>query len=261
MATAQDAAALNAAIKETDLPQVAPVPDCHVQLLMGIKDIDGVWHTEAIVRELNGEDEEALAGLESRPNVSYADYMTTLLSRSVVSIGSVTVKQFPEIVDELVTADRDLLFIGVIKATYGNIRKFTVKCSSCEGSNEVDIDLTDGFTVLGTTDELREVREVTLKDGSVVGVKQPTGADSRFVARYAKTTAEQNTALIARCSVLNVPDKLSWAKRLGVSDRNIIIRQIFSKKFGPQAEEVNAPCGHCGENISLTVDWVSLLFG
>jgi hypothetical protein len=261
MSTAQEAAAFNAAIKETELPQVADTPDCSITLLMGLRDVDGVWHTDAVVRELTGEDEEILSGLESKTGVSYADYMTTLLSRAVVSIGEVSVAKFPSVIDELTVADRDLLFIGVIRATYGNIRNLPVKCGACGESHEVGVDLTEGFPVLGTTEELRTPREVVLKDGTVIKTRQPTGADSRFIAKHSKSTAEQNTAIIARCCITDKADPLAWAKRLSVSDRNALIKEIFSKKFGPQIEEVNAPCGHCGENISLTVDWVSLLFG
>lgn len=257
----QEAEAVNAAIKTTgDLPRIGDVPDGEVTLLMGYQDVDGVWYNKAIVRELTGEDEEALAAVENRSGVSYAEYMSALLNRAVVSIGPYETKSAPHLVDELVVPDRDLLFIGIIRATYGDHRNFTLKCK-CGGSNDVNIDIKDAFPVVGTTEEIRKVRSVTLRDGTVVKLKQPSGADSKFIAKYAKNSAEQNTALISRCAVVDVSDPLSWAKKLGIADRNALVKEMLDQKFGPQVEEVNAPCGHCGEKISLTVDWVSLLFG
>lgn len=242
------------------VPRIAGSPNCEATLLMGLQDKNGDWHVNALVREMTGEDEEHLSHLETRDNLSYADYMTELLSRTVISIGPEE-SWSPKLVDSLVTADRDILFIATIRATYGDQREFRLKCSKCGGSNDVNVDLVDGFPVLGTTEQIRSKRTVTLRSGASVVVKHPTGADSRFVAKQAKTTAEQNTVLIARCCEIDVPNKMEWAKKLGIADRNAIIKVLFGDKFGPQIEEVNAPCGHCDENISFTVDWVSLLFG
>jgi hypothetical protein len=257
----QEAEAINTAIKSTgDLPRIGNTPTGEVTLLMGYQDIDGAWHKNAYVRELTGEDEEALASLENRTGISYAEYMSALLTRAVVSIGPYDLKSAPHLVDELVVPDRDLLFIGIIRATYGDHRKFTLKCK-CGGDNDVNVDLVDAFPVLGTTEEIRKVRSVTLRDGTVIKLKQPNGTDSKFIAKYAKNSAEQNTALISRCALVEYPDTLSWAKKLGIADRNALVKALLDQKFGPQVEEVNAPCGYCGEEISLAVDWVSLLFG
>ncbi len=261
MDLAQQAEAVNAAINESDLPRIGQVPSGEVTLLMGWLDIDNVWYTNAVVRELTGEDEEALSALDARSNVSYGDYMTEMLSRAVVSVGPHTIASAPHIIDELAVPDRDLLFIGIIRSTYGDARKFTVSCPSCKEDNDVNVDLSDSFPIKGTTEEIRKVRTVTLRNGTTIKLKHPNGADSRFVAKYSKTVAEQNTALISRCALVDVPDTLSWAKKLGLADRNALTKEIMGQKFGPQAEEVNAPCGHCGENISLNIDWVSLLFG
>ena len=261
MDLAQQTAAADEVIRKSELPYIGRTPSGEVTLLMGWQDIGGVWHTDAVVRELNGEDEEALSALDTRSNVSYGDYMTEMLSRAVVSVGHYKIAQAPHIIDELSVADRDLLFIGVIRSTYGDTRKFVTRCPGCNGENDVNVDLSDTFPVLGTTEEIRKIRTSTLRDGTVVKLKQPNGGDSRFVAKYAKTTAEQNTALISRCALIEVPDKLAWAKKLGLADRNALIKEIMGQKFGPQAEEVNAPCGHCGDNLSLSIDWVSLLFG
>ena len=250
-------------LSKDPVPQISSPSDPTVHLLMGLQDLNGDWVTDALVKELTGEDEEFLAGLEAKNNVSYGDYMSALLSRSVLSIGQFDKTNRPNMVDDLVLADRDILFIATIRATYGSTREFSHKCSSCGEKNEVNIDMEDGFPIQGTSEDIRAVRTATLRNGETVVVRHPTGADSRYVSKVAKTSAEQNTALIARCCAPStpVPNKSEWAKKLGVSDRVELIKVLFSDNFGPKIEEVNAQCAYCGEPFLVRIDWVSLLFG
>ena len=250
-------------LSKDSIPEIVSPKDPTVSLLMGLEDINGDWITDAIVREITGDDEEFLAGLEAKNNVSYADYMSALLTRSVVSIGMFDKNNRPNMIDDLVVADRDILFIATIRATYGDHREFTHTCSSCGEKNDIDLNIADGFPIQGTSEQIRAIRTVKLRDGSTVTVKHPTGADSRYVAKVAKTNAEQNTALISRCCTpeTKVPNKTEWAKKLGVADRNAIIKVLFADNFGPKIEEVNAQCAYCGEPFLVRIDWVSLLFG
>jgi ACT domain-containing protein len=46
-----------------------------------------------------------------------------------------------------------------------------------------------------------------------------------------------------------------------MSDRKAIIDTVLEDQPGPMLEEVEAPCGHCDENIVMLLDWASLLLG
>ena len=161
--------------------------------------------------------------------------------------------------------DRDLLFLGTIKATYGRARDLEVTCGKCEGTNYVTIQLDDDFPVKGKTANLHQPIEVKLRDGSVVKLNYPTGADSLYVAKKGKTTAEQNTLMLARCSVWDGPNKPQdlemWAKALNLGDRNKLVKSLTTDPPGPRMEEVKTQCGVCNEELILLMDWVSLLFG
>lgn len=252
------ASSINDALQDP-IPQMGTPPDTTVELLLGLN-----GERTAIVREMTGADEEFLAALEIKTSFSYAEYISALLKRTVLSIGDFDVKKFPDSIDSLIVGDRDLLFIAVIKATYGTVRTFNTRCGSCGEVSEVIINLDEEFEVQGTSEDAEKKITVTLRDGSVIQLNLPTGGDSKYVTKKGKTTAEQNTLMIARCAALptmNLDQKEHWARNLNLSDRNKLVAALLEVKLGPKVGEVNDPCPHCGEQITITLDWVSLLFG
>jgi hypothetical protein len=261
---ASQAAAVNEAI-QTPAPQISNPKSLLVDLLRGLYDDSSLeWQTRATVRELTGADEEALAAYDMRNEVTYSEYMTHLLRRAVVSIGSVNIEGNPEVVDNLIIGDRDLLFLGIIKATYGRYREFEVTCRQCKGKNDITVDLDEDFKVKDNEKDLHSPLIVKLRDGSFVELNYPTGADSQHVSKKAKTTAEQNTLMLARCVINNDMSRSqneAWAKGLNMADRNKLVKALLSAQPGPRMEEVETQCAHCSAKITLALDWVSLLFG
>lgn len=260
-----DVSAANSAIADP-VPQISDAPSTEVELLRGVYDpVAGDWQMVAQVRELTGDDEEYIASASSKKELSYAEYMSVLLSRSVMSIGNLKVDENPGLVDNLMVGDRDLLFVGTVKATYGRMRELEVICNHCEGTNYVTLNLDEDFSVEKPKQDLHKPLEVKLKDGqTVVKLTYPTGADSMYVAQKAKTTAEQNTLMLARCSVWdgNGPlDKEAWAKALNLGDRNKLVKALTADPPGPKMEEVKTQCAKCEEDLFILMDWVSLLFG
>lgn len=246
-------------------PVIDDAPPTEVELLRGLYD-DRIkeWQTVAQVRELTGEDEELIASAASKKELTYSEYMSVLLKQSVVSVGSIDVASSPSVLDDLIVGDRDLLFVGTVKATYGKIRELEAVCNKCEATNYVQINLDEDFKVDLPKKDLHDDLTVTLKDGSVIHLRYPTGADSQYVAQKAKTTAEQNTLMLARCSVWygNEPsNKEAWAKSLNLGDRNKLVKALTTDPPGPRMEEVKTQCADCGSDLILVMDWVSLLFG
>lgn len=260
-----DISAANSVIADS-VPVINDAPITDIQLLRGLFNYEtNEWETDATVRELNGEDEEFLASASAKKELSYAEYMSVLLSRSVVSIGSFKVSEEPSLIDQLIIGDRDMLFLATVKATYGRVREIEVSCGSCGANNYVSLQLDDDFKVRVPKNGLHTPIEVKLKNGSVVKLVYPTGADSLYVAKKGKTTAEQNTLMLARCSVWDGADRPAdlelWAKALNLGDRNKLVKSLTTDPPGPQMEEVKTQCGSCNEDMTILMDWVSLLFG
>lgn len=248
--------AINAASQDP-IPKISPSPDTAVTLLHGLDGED----KDAVVRELTGADEEFLAGLESKTGLSYPEYLSALLKRAVVRVGSFDISKYPDLVDDLIIADRDILFLAIVKATYGQEKKFRITCPHCKEIGDISIDIDEQFKHEGSYEEAIESLVCTLRNGAEVVLRIPTGADTRYVTKRGKSVPEQNTLMIARCAQIEVPDKESWARNLNVGDRNTLRDALLNVKIGPKAGEVNDPCPYCGEIISLPLDWVSLLFG
>lgn len=257
------ASAANAAMADP-VPSIDYPPSTSVKLIRGVFNTEtGTWEKDAVVRELTGEDEEALATLDAKENLGYGEYLTALLQRAVVSIGSHTVAHNPPLIDDLIIGDRDLLFLGVLRASYGKNREMQMLCGNCEGSNDVTIDLEEDFKYVHKDVDATKPIVVKLKDGSTRSFNYPTSGDSRYASKKAKTTAEQNTYIISRCLIgdLDRDSRESWAKKLGLADRKKIIKAITQAQPGPRLEEVKTQCAHCNQDLTVVLDWVSLLFG
>lgn len=265
MSTADDASALNEAIKDR-VPEIAAPEDTTVELVRGLVDPEsGDWQTHAHVRELTGVDEEYLARIETKQNVTYADYMTALLKRATLSVGSIDVQKNPAALDNLIIGDRDSIFLGIIKCTYGPERTFSTTCNACQQKNDITINIDDDFKSEKPSIDLRKPIPVTLRNGEVVNLRLPTGADSSFVATKATNPAHQATLMLSRCTVWSEEDRPSnveeWARNLSVMDRNTLVKTLTGIEVGPKIGEVNVQCAHCQENIRIMIDWISLLLG
>ena len=265
MSTKQDAVALNEAIQDK-LPEIATPESTSVRLMRGLIDpASGDWQMEAQVREMTGADEEYLSRIEAKPNVTYAEYMSALLKRATLSVGTIDITSNSDALDNLIIGDRDALFLGIVKCTYGLERTFHTRCTSCEQKNDITINLDDDFPYEKPDIDLRKPIPVTLRNGSVVNLRLPTGADSSYVANKATSPANQSTLMIARCTVWgdeNRPANIEeWARNLSIVDRNLLVKTLTDLNVGPKIGEVNVHCAHCQESIRIVVDWISLLLG
>jgi len=267
MSTQDVADTINDAI-EDPVPFMGDTPDTTVELIRGIYDADAdKWHTLAEVRELTGEDEEYLSSVEKKKGLLYAEYMNALLARAVVRIGTLDVTDGARgetIVSKLMMADRDILYLHIIKCTYGNERLIKVICSECNTSNDVTLELDKDFPVTYPDFDIKKGVEVQTSKGPVL-LRLPNAEDSIEVNKIAKTDPEVNTAILARCSIWskdNEPaSRMGWARGLGLADRKKLVDAILRTEVGPKLGEVNTQCASCGADMPLLLDWVSLLFG
>lgn len=256
---------INAAI-EDKVPSMGEAPDLVVELIRGLYDSDkDVWHTTAEIRELNGEDEEYLAAIQKKKGLLYAEYMNALLSKAVVRIGSLDINgsRGEALVSKLMMADRDLLYLNIVKATYGNEREVKVICSECKTMNDVTLELDKDFPITYPDFDIRQGIEVEISSGTV-HLRLPNAEDTVEVNKGTKTDAEVNTAMLARCTIWpkgKAPDNpLRWARSLGMADRRKLVNALLNVEIGPKMEEVNTQCASCDKEMPLLLDWVSLLF-
>jgi hypothetical protein len=256
---------INAAM-EDPVPSMHSVPVTTVKLMRGIYDKEtDVWHDEAEVRELTGEDEEYLATVEAKKDITYSEYMTSMLSRVVVRVGDIrlTPSKGKTVIDKLILGDRDLLYLTSVKATYGDTRTVNVVCSSCKTMNDVQLDLDEDFPVRLPEFDVRKGIEVETSKGTI-SLRLPNGEDTVIAQKQSKNDAELNTVMLSRCAVWaegEAPeDPLRWARGLNIGDRKKLVNALLKVDIGPRMGEVDTHCASCGENMPILLDWVSLLF-
>lgn len=263
MSTEKDAEAVNSAIKD-------PVPELHngesplATLQRGLIDpATGLWQVEAEVREMNGADEEYMSGLEAKADLTYGEYISSLLKRTVVRVGSINLEFDKSPLDNLSIGDRDILFLGVIRATYGKAKEFQAVCRGCGDSNDILVDLYEDFPIKEPSVDLRNPLKLKLKNGKTISLRVPTMGDNAYVSKTAKSAAAQNTLMIARCAVWpegKQPEDIEeWSRTLNVADRNKLVKSLLEIEAGPDLKAVNVQCASCGEEMTIALDWVSLL--
>lgn len=261
-AEASAAEQINAAITGSSMPIIEPPAAGEVTLLRGLVGPDGRRHLTARVREMTGADEEAIA----RFNVdkgSQAEFISLLLSRAVVAIGDMPMDVTT--VNQLMAGDRDLLFLGIVRATYGRWKEFDLKCPECKGDSTVKVDLEEEFPLRHTEiDPLQSTYVQTLRDGTKVELRLPTGNDQlKMATKKHATMPEYNTGMIALCTVsVNgepLKDKETWARSLGMLDRRDLA-VFLGNAPGPTTAEVTVPCATCAFEMNVPMDWASLLW-
>jgi hypothetical protein len=263
MATQSEALAVQAAIADP-VPKIELTPNTTVELFRGVLNTEtNEWETTATVRELTGEDEEALAALDAKGDLLYAQYMAALLKRSVYCIGNIQIEKHPEVIDALIIGDRDTLFLTTVRATYGENREYQINCPQCGKSNDVLIEMSE-FPIKKPKGNPQEPIEIKLRNGTTQRFRLVNGADSQVVSKKANNIPEQNTILIARCAEWEEgkkpKDVNKWAKSLGMKDRALIISKLVEAQPGPEIKEVEAHCAHCEKPFPIMLNWASLLF-
>lgn len=258
----EQASALNDAIAD-DAPEMPAPITGRVTLMRGLfSSTDEKWHTEAVVNELNGADEEYLVSFGAKKGLGYSEYMSEILKRSVVSIGDLEVASMPGIIDKLILSDRDMLFLGVTKKTYGNTKSFKISCAECGELNDIEVDLDEDFKVTEPDFDVQKPLPVETLHGEIL-LKLPTGESAAIAADKAKNDAEINTYMLASAvaddSLETMNDRLEWARKLSLGDRKKLVGALFDVQIGPKMGEVETQCASCDNPITIVMDWVSLL--
>jgi hypothetical protein len=266
MSEQDDAARVNDAILDP-VPTMPDAPDTIVDLMRGLhedNDEGGVWHTRAEIRELNGEDEEYLASIENKKDLMYSEYMSALLSRTVLRVGTIEVNNNIKIIDKLILGDRDLLYLQIMKVTYGETRLIKMPCVHCSQVNDVTLELDNDFPITYPDFDVREGVRVETSKGTIT-LRLPNGEDTVAVQKDSKSDAQMNTAMLARCASWpegQAPaDPMKWARTLGLGDRKKLVNALLDIEIGPKLGEVETQCASCGKDMPILLDWVSLLLG
>jgi len=209
----------------------------------------------AEIRELNGADEEAIAKTSTA-----AKALEVVLSRGLVAIGDIPANNVN--LDELLSGDRDAILLGIYAATFGTDVVVKQGCMSCDATNELTVNVLEDITVMELDSPVRDrIIEVPLKTGIAV-MTLPNGSTNKKLADAdQKSNAEIITDILTSCLV-SVNDEPSFGKstalNLSISDREVLITELFNKVPGPRLAEVSKACKACGAKLSVSLSLASL---
>jgi hypothetical protein len=229
---------------------------------------DGIrFHADARVKELTGADEEAIARMVGAS--SPTQYMNAVLAYGVSQLGTtdmttLTAAERVGLIDTLLVGEKEMLFLAILRVTYGDQREVTVKCTMCDAMNEVYFSITDDIPTKSLDDPQKPEYEFTLNNGDVITYRLVTGADQAEANRRPNiSTPEENTIILSRVLLTrngkDLVDPTKFVRNLGAGERRKWLRELTGKQPGPYFEEVKLPCATCGAESLFRPNWADLL--
>jgi len=254
-------AALLAETTRADIPIIEPPEDDLVHLPGGLVK-GGKVHRTAVVKELTGEDEEALARASQSLNPYH--FIDRLLKCGVVQIGDLPEHQTEAHLKDLLVGDREQLILGIRRATYGEeVEVPDWRCSSCGNVATLTMEL-DDIPSVSLSNPLEEISfDVSLRKGGVARVRLATGEDHTAIYENKEITqAQRETILLSRCVMKitqpsgmeqNVAGYPSIVRNMSVPDRHKILRELRNRQPGPKYDDIHYTCEACGEEVTVVV--------
>lgn len=239
------------------MPEIEIPHDNFVLLAQGIMR-DGFSQNEAEVRELTGDDEEALA----KTGGNWLRFLETIILRGTVSVGGEPMTK--KLADELLIGDREDLIMGVRRATFGDaIEIEDYECTGCGKRSDLTVNL-DAIPRVKLRDRQQTTYRVELRNMHTAEVRFPTGADQHAIyADQEATIAEQNTTLLSRCMLRldEDPSNVKTVKSLGMADRRKILKFLNDKQPGPRFNKIEYTHDVCGTVIKLPLGLADMFLG
>jgi hypothetical protein len=243
------------------VPLIPDAPNPRIDLPRGIF-VNEAWQRQVLLRELTGSDEEALARTRE-----LSDFFDAVIAHGVVRIGTLDLAGLPLIerqsyLQRLLIGERDQLFLGVVKTTYGSKKTLSLTCRFCEQKQDLNIDLDKDFPPVNVAKVEDTSFFYTTSRRQRLEVRPAIGEDQiEVLARKGATVAEQNTILMSRC-ILNCDgelllDPVEFARSLSMRDRRALMDRMVEQQ--PRVDlTVTVNCVACREEISIELGWSDL---
>lgn len=242
-------------------PAISPAPDLDLVLPRGYTAPDGAVHQGVEVRELTGRDEEYLTRFKTDDAIFDA-----IISLGVTRLGDLDLSKEPvsakaRILRSLLVAERLMIYLRIITATFGNEKEMRFSCGSCEEEQDVTVLVDQDFPIT-FPDDLSMHHKVVLPSGKEILYRLITGADTLALAEKTNLSrAEGNSLMLTQIIVNidgNVPfDVESAVKDLSIGDRERILTHVVEHQ--PDLTlSLTTECISCHEEVVIPILWGQL---
>jgi hypothetical protein len=223
----------------------------------GLARKDGVIKT-AQVKELTGEDEEALAKASQSPNPF--TFLDRLLRCGVTRIGD---SKDEKILGQLLIGDREALILGIRRATYGDEIKISGWiCPNCDNIADLTLSVED-IPSVKLADPSDAEFQISMRKGGYAKVRLANGNDQLAVFEKPDLTqAQRETIMLSRCVISltdsNGSEKLmaafpSMSRGMSIPDRHVVLNELGKRQPGPKYNQIKFNCDSCNKEQSVTV--------
>jgi hypothetical protein len=159
--------------------------------------------------------------------------------------------------DKLLSGDRDMLLLGIFRATFGNVAHLGGYCGSCADTKDVDVEIDKDIKVKVLTDAVNDRTFIVKGKVLEYTVTLPTGITQKeLLLSTDKTVAELNTLLleqtITKIGEAPVVSKMQ-VQNLGLTDRRKIVDELNTRICGPQFEELTLACPDCEGEVRVPI--------
>lgn len=211
--------------------------------------VDGEVIKTALVRELNGRDEEAIIRADSTPRM-----FSVIINRATVSVGDKPAKE--DLLDRMLVGDRDALLLGIYRATFGDTAELGGWCDGCREFKAVEVNVVTDISTKVLPDGSETTFVVQGKSKEFL-ITLPTGmTQKKLLANPEANAAESMTTLLEQ-TVLQIDGKPVFSRAqiqaLGVLDRRAIGDAITSRNPGPQFDDINVTCPDCESEVQVPI--------
>lgn len=221
----------------------------------GLVDDEGKLHTQVVLREMTGEEEDILASRR----MPVTQKLQTILERCVLSIGDIQQANpnWGRYMKSLVSGDRLFLLIQTRIASLGSDLSFDIECpnEACKHKSSQTVSLHD-FKVQGMTDpKARQWEGVLPKSKKKYKLRVLTANEEERVSKLSAMEDSGSQVLLSRLAELDGSKNvtLEQVKSLPMMDRQYL-RADITKHEGVIDNKVEITCPKCGTDFSTEID-------
>jgi hypothetical protein len=248
---------------KSPLPKAEFPPDDLVTLPAGYVH-EGELLRRVTVRELTGEDEEALARAIQSPNIYH--FLDVLVNCGVERIGTLDRETSLAILPDLLVGDRDEIILGIRRVTYGDtVEVFNWQCYECgRRIDKIEFSLSEDVDRVTMKDPANEAHfTVKLRGGGSAVVNLATARV--LTATYEMddlTTPQRNDVMLSKTvetwtdrngQIHLIPGFPSMVRQMSTTTRQTILRELSKRQPGPRYNEIKFKHEECGAEVTLAL--------
>jgi hypothetical protein len=206
---------------------------------------------EVQVKELTGRDEEAIAKMSG----NLYKMLNTVLLRGIESFGSERIDE--NLLDNLLTGDRDEILLGIYRATFGNEAIVPGFCDKCQDYKEVSVDLISDIKRKPLIDPVNDRRYEVKSDKHTYSMTLVTGKAQKELSTKDEITFAEIKTILLENTLVAIDGSPVFSKtqiqNLSVKDRKVLSEEIGNRTPGPQFDDIHVTCPDCDTEVVVPI--------